>query len=132
MSFLAQIGRFFGALGSGRRAFAPRPPTGCALWRRNDLQDRDLLGAFAAVETLSDDGSHNGATLVGCRECGQLYLTVFEEHIRFGGADDEIYRLYLPVRRGDDVMALAAQGLLKLSAYRPHLRADPGHVRWVR
>jgi hypothetical protein len=132
VTFLTLIGRFFGGRRIARRAFVPRPPTRCALWRRNDLQDRDLLDAFAAVETLSDDGSHNSATLVGCRECGQLYLSVFEEHIRFGGEDDEIYRLYLPVRRGDDVAALAARGLLKLSGYRPHLRADPGHVRWVR
>jgi hypothetical protein len=123
------IRRFFGG---GNRPFAVARPTGCRLWRRDDLTDKDVAGAFEAVEAIFDDGVHNSADLVRCRDCGQLYLSIFEEHVTFSGGDDDLFRLYLPVRRGDDVAALARFGLLKLSERRPHLRADPGHVHWVR
>jgi hypothetical protein len=93
---------------------------------------QDIAEAFAIVEGLFDDGAHNSADLVRCRDCGQVYLSVFEEHIDFSGGDDDIFRLYLPVSDSDDATALAKLGLLRLSGYRPHLRADPGHVRWVR
>jgi hypothetical protein len=128
MSLVAWLRRFF----HGRDKFAPRAPTQCHLWHIKAIGAQDIAGAFALVEGLFDDGAHNSADLVRCRDCGQLYLSVFEEHIDFSGDDDDIFRLYLPVERGDDAAGLAKLGLLRLSDHRPHLRADPGHVRWVR
>jgi len=71
-------------------------PTQCHLWQKENITSKDL--DWEIIKTYWDR-SHEWRRLVSCKKCGQLYISDTVEFVNWGGGDDEIYTIIIPISK---------------------------------
>lgn len=106
----------------------------------------DATAAWQARATLTlanelIDDSHFIVTILGCKTCGQRYISVFTEMIDWQNGNDPQYWTLLPITDLEaesliqlqatlDKMNLNALGLDRRSLQRDHPKVGPMRVFW--
>ena len=65
------------------------------------------------------------ATLLECRECGQLYFFEFYERIDWEGGDDPQYTTFVPVDGQEEIERLKACSPFELLQFSPAAEGFP-------
>jgi|SRR3989344_9454816 len=78
-------------------------PKQCILWKKQNIQENDIVDAFDLIKTYVDT-SHLLRDLLKCKECGQFYFFEFYEEINWGGVgngNDYQYSKWIPVAKNE-------------------------------
>jgi len=94
----------------------------CCIWTQENLTEKVLHDSLKCIIIL-DQHSHSSRKILQCKECGQLYLYLFEEEVDWEeGNDGQIYR-WIPVENTHKAEELCSKSIPEL-IFLPSIRID--------
>ncbi len=94
----------------------------CCIWTDNDLTNKKLSKLLECIDVITQE-SHSSRKILKCRECGQLYLYVFEEEVDWDKGNDEQLFRWIPVENIDQAIDLSKKSVFRLLS-QPSIRID--------